>query len=59
MKLRDALIQQSPSLELQRAAADEIAKLDKEIEMYKLYVFRLTRDLTEAHEEIEYLEGQL
>lgn len=28
MKLRDALIQQSPSLELQRAAAAEIARMD-------------------------------
>lgn len=31
MKLRDALIQQSPSLALQRAAADELAVLDKEV----------------------------
>jgi hypothetical protein len=31
MNLRDALIQQSPSLALQRAAADEIAKLDARI----------------------------
>ena len=28
MKLRDALIQQAPSLELQRSAAAEIARLD-------------------------------
>lgn len=28
MKLRDALITQAPSLALQRAAADEIARLD-------------------------------
>ncbi len=28
MKLRDALISQAPSLALQRAAADEIARLD-------------------------------
>lgn len=28
MNLRDALVQQSPSLALQRAAADEIASLD-------------------------------
>jgi hypothetical protein len=28
MQLRDALIQQAPSLELQRAAAAEIARLD-------------------------------
>jgi hypothetical protein len=28
MRLRDALIQQSPSLELQRSAAAEIARLD-------------------------------
>lgn len=28
MNIRDALIQQSPSLALQRAAADEIAKRD-------------------------------
>lgn len=31
MKLRDALIEQSPSLELQRAAANEIARLDAEL----------------------------
>ena len=28
MRIREALIQQSPSLALQRAAADEIARLD-------------------------------
>lgn len=28
MRLREALIRQSPSLALQRAAADEIARLD-------------------------------
>lgn len=28
MEIRDALIQQNPSLALQRAAADEIARLD-------------------------------
>jgi hypothetical protein len=31
MNLREALILQSPSLELQRAAADEIARLDATI----------------------------
>ena len=31
MKLREALIQQAPSLALQRAAADEIAKLDAQV----------------------------
>jgi hypothetical protein len=31
MNLREALIQQAPSLALQRAAADEIAKLDAEV----------------------------
>lgn len=31
MNVRDALIQQSPSLALQRAAAAEIARLDAEI----------------------------
>lgn len=33
MKLREALIQQAPSLALQRAAADEIAKQDALIEL--------------------------
>jgi len=33
MKIRDALIMQSPSLELQRAAADEIAALDARVEV--------------------------
>ena len=32
MKLRQAVREQSPSLALQRAAADEIAALDAEIE---------------------------
>lgn len=32
MKLREALIQQAPSLALQRAAADEIARLDAALE---------------------------
>lgn len=31
MKLRDALIQQAPSLTLQRAAADEISRLDSHV----------------------------
>lgn len=31
MQLREALIQQNPSLALQRAAADEIARLDAEV----------------------------
>ena len=31
MNLRDALIQQSPSLELQRAAQAEIARLDHQL----------------------------
>ncbi len=33
MELRDALIQQAPSLTLQRAAANEIAKLDFQVNM--------------------------
>ena len=32
MQLRDALIQQAPSLELQRSAQQEIAKLDRQVE---------------------------
>ena len=32
MKLRQALIEQAPSLALQRAAVDEIAKLDAMVE---------------------------
>ena len=32
MKLREALIQQHPSLELQRSAAAEIARLDDQID---------------------------
>lgn len=31
MQIREALISQSPSLALQRAAADEIARLDAEV----------------------------
>lgn len=31
MQIRDALISQAPSLQLQRAAADEIARLDAKI----------------------------
>lgn len=35
MQLREALIQQAPSLALQRAAADEIARLDAALARYK------------------------
>ena len=31
MKLREALVNQAPSLALQRAAADEIARLDAQV----------------------------
>lgn len=41
MNIRDALIQQGPSLALQRAAADEIAKLDADI----LHLVARIRDL--------------
>ena len=41
MNLRQALIEQSPSLALQRAAADEIARLDAQ-------VAQLKRDLAET-----------
>lgn len=47
MQLREALIQQSPSLALQRAAADEIARLDAEVEM-------LTKALDSLIEAVNY-----
>ena len=42
MNLREALIQQAPSLALQRAAADEIARLDD-------LVHRLRDALSDSH----------
>lgn len=45
MKLREALIMQSPSLELQRAAADEIARLDARLaQVDQLLVSAFERD---------------
>lgn len=52
MKLREALIQQAPSLALQRAAADEIAWLDAAVE-------RLTREQEVAYELLEVLQDLL
>lgn len=49
MEIRDALLLQSPSLALQRAAADEIARLDA-----------LVRDMEDALQfAMPYLEAQL
>lgn len=45
MNLKEALLTQAPSLALQRAAADEIA--------------RLTKALEEARKRIEYLDNRL
>lgn len=41
MNIRDALIQQSPSLALQRAAADEIARLDAQLKELKESTMKL------------------
>ena len=47
MNLRDALINQSPSLALQRAAADEIARQDAQLEAWAaLYAATLRRPST-------------
>lgn len=47
MNIRDALINQSPSLALQRAAADEIARLDAEVKRYYSRWDDATRDVYE------------
>lgn len=38
MNLRDALVQQSPSLALQRAAQEEIASLDRRLKLLLEYM---------------------
>ena len=48
MNVRDALIQQSPSIELQRAAADEIAKLDNDLTKLHVLKARLAEALVAA-----------
>jgi hypothetical protein len=50
MKLREALIQQAPSLALQRAAADEIAKQDALIQQ----MLEALKDLLNAESEYPY-----
>lgn len=53
MNLRQALREQSPSLTLQRAAADEIAKLDRQVQLMQQrhasqqsHIFYLAEKLT-------------
>lgn len=43
MNIREALITQAPSLTLQRAAADEIARLDAKIETYRIDAVEVAR----------------
>lgn len=54
MNIRDALIHQSPSLALQRAAADEIAALDSDL-MYLSN--RLSQLIVKVHNLKDYLEA--
>jgi hypothetical protein len=44
VQIREALIQQAPSLALQRAAADEIARLDAEIRELMADIVQPTQD---------------
>lgn len=44
VKLRQALIEQNPSLALQRAAADEIAKLDSQLILLETYILTLEKN---------------
>lgn len=50
MELREALIRQSPSLELQRAAQAEIARLDA-------VVMLLTKEVQELQSELDAIES--
>lgn len=66
MNIRDALIYQSPSLELQRAAADEIASLDARLavlqEQYveiEAFAYRNAKYLWEGENKICDLENYL
>lgn len=65
MNIRDALINQSPSLALQRAAADEIASLDSEVGYlsnlvcYAKKKLRNMEDYLEAHDLTEEFEEWL
>lgn len=45
MQLREALINQSPSLELQRAAANELARLDAQAKMLTQGHYRMSTQL--------------
>lgn len=48
MKLREALIAQAPSLALQRAAADEIARLDGRIKGVRDTIAAFDADIEQA-----------
>lgn len=59
MNLREALIKQSPSLALQRAAADEIALLDTGIESLNSVITGLENVIMKKNQEIKELEKEL
>jgi hypothetical protein len=52
MRLREALIHQAPSLTLQRAASDEIARLDKVVTNLRAVLIRLQEDLDDRDFEL-------
>lgn len=58
MNLREALIAQAPSLELQRAAQAEIARLDHEVHQQSVRASLLYRCISNVMTE-EQLDGQI
>lgn len=59
MQIREALIYQHPSLVLQRAAADEIAKLDYAIQQQEECIQKLYDIINAQNIDIEELEAQV
>lgn len=56
MNIREALQQQSPSLALQRAAADEIAKLDASIRQYNTILSLRAAIIEQAHSQLNWIQ---
>jgi hypothetical protein len=57
MELREALIRQSPSLELQRAAQAEIARLDAVVMLLTKEVQELQSELAEANQILDDIQS--
>lgn len=56
MNIREALIQQSPSLALQRAAGDEIARLDHQVLVLGCSIENYIRHLRDLAEKLAVID---